>query len=59
MDTYEDFKHRQEEVISRLNAAGIEVKQGKKQPTNGFYSGLVGSRKEKLVIQIAISTHPR
>ncbi len=40
-----------ERVMKELDKAGISVRPGVKKPVQGIYSGLVGSRKEKLVIK--------
>jgi hypothetical protein len=46
------FQQEQENIIKRLEQAGIKVSVGKKRPRNGLYSGIIGNKRKVLNVNI-------
>ncbi|WP_214746095.1 hypothetical protein [Exiguobacterium sp. s189] len=55
ISTFKDnpnWKENRERALENLRSVGFEVREGKKVPDNGVYSGVVGSLGEELVINL-------
>lgn len=52
-------KKNQQHAIDELRKAGFVVKEGKKGPKNGSYSGIVGSLGSPLIVNIGPAKTPK
>lgn len=48
----EKQQSKQNEVMNRLQSAGIKVIPGKKSPKDGKYSGIVGNERKERVLNV-------